>query len=136
MQLPVAPVSKTLYNLERHGKIGLVRAENGRSVVGFRLLATPEPVQAPLPSVLLEGLTAATLAELLSREILDADDAAEFLGIARNSLEYAAQRSRIAYVQYGAKKLFTRADLLDYRRRRGHGRNSRLGPAPHWVVKP
>ena len=82
------------------------------------------------------AFTAEDLAELLSRDILDAEDAAAFLGIARNSLEYAAQRSRIAYVQYGAKKLFTRADLLDDQRRRGRGRTSRLGPATHWVVKP
>lgn len=78
---------------------------------------------------------AAELAELLSKEILDAPDAARFLGIARNSIEYAAYRHRIPYVQYGAKKLFTKADLLDYSRNRGRGRDSKLEEAPVHVVK-
>lgn len=82
-----------------------------------------------------EELRAEALAELLSTEILDADDAARFLGIARNSIEYAAYRHRIPYVQYGAKKLFTREDLLDYNRNRGRGRESRLEAAPFYVVK-
>lgn len=139
LAVSVPPISKTLHNLEVHGKIQLVRGANGRSIVAFRLLELPEPKpDAPASRVdgmVTEELTARSLAQLLSRDILDADDAAAFLGIARNSLEYAAMRSRIAYVQYGSKKLFTRADLLDYQRRRGRGRNSRLGPAPHWVVK-
>jgi hypothetical protein len=140
LRVPVPSVSKTLHNLELHGKIALVRGPNGRSIVGFRLLAEPASAVATVPPVVAadapETLTSRTLAELLSRDILDAEDAVAFLGIARNSLEYAAMRSRISYVQYGSKKLFTRADLTDYQRRRGRGRNSRLGPAPHWVVKP
>lgn len=140
LRVPVPCVSKTLHNLELHGKIALVRGPNGRSIVGFRLLAPPvngiEPATASAGAPVDGDLTSRGLAELLSRDILDAEDAAAFLGIARNSLEYAAMRSRISYVQYGSKKLFTRADLLDYQRRRGRGRNSRLGPAPHWVVKP
>lgn len=75
------------------------------------------------------------LATLLSRDIFDAEDAARFLGIARNSVEYAAYRKRIPYVQYGAKKLFTRQDLLDYASNRGRGRESRLEDAPVHVVK-
>ena len=75
------------------------------------------------------------LAALLSKEILDAEDAAKFLGIARNSIEYAAYRHRIPYVQYGAKKLFTRADLMEYNSNRGRGRDSRLEDAPVHVVK-
>lgn len=75
------------------------------------------------------------LANLLSRDIFDAEDAARFLGIARNSIEYAAYRKRIPYVQYGAKKLFTRADLQEYMRNRGRGRDSRLEDAPVHVVK-
>jgi len=75
------------------------------------------------------------LAALLSKDIFDAEDAAKFLGIARNSIEYAAYRNRIPYVQYGAKKLFTRADLVDYRSNRGRGRESRLEDAPVHVVK-
>lgn len=66
------------------------------------------------------------LSELLARHIFDADDAADFLGIKRNSLEYAAYRKRIPYVQYGAKKLFTRQDLEEYAARRGKGRYSQL----------
>lgn len=75
------------------------------------------------------------LAALLSKDILDAEDAAEFLGIARNSIEYAAYRRRIPYVQYGAKKLFTRADLMDYASKRGRGRDSQLDEAAVHIVK-
>lgn len=75
------------------------------------------------------------LANLLSRDIFDAEDAARFLGIARNSIEYAAYRRRIPYVQYGAKKLFTRSDLMEYSQNRGRGRESRLEDATVHVVK-
>ncbi len=74
------------------------------------------------------------LAELLSAEIMDTADAAAFLGLAKNSVEYAAYRGRIAFVQYGAKKLFTRQDLMDYARNRGRGRESRLGAAESKTV--
>ena len=75
------------------------------------------------------------LADLLAKEIFDAEDAARFLGIERNSIEYAAYRKRIPFVQYGAKKLFTRADLIDYSRNRGRGRDSRLQDAEVLIVK-
>jgi hypothetical protein len=78
---------------------------------------------------------AADLAKLLSDQILDAEDAAKFLGLARNSIEYAAYRRRIPYVQYGAKKLFTKADLLEYNSKRGRGRESKLEDQPVLVVK-
>jgi hypothetical protein len=61
-------------------------------------------------------------------------DAAVFLGLAKNSIEYAAYRKRIPFVQYGAKKLFTRADLMDYARNRGRGRDSRLEAVEPLVV--
>ena len=76
------------------------------------------------------------LAAMLSKEVFDADDAAEYLGIERGSLEYAAYRKRIPYVQYGSKKLFTRMDLMDYRSKSGRGRESRLEPVEPIVVKP
>lgn len=82
-----------------------------------------------------EEFGAEQLADLLSKEIFDAEDAARFLGIARNSIEYAAYRRRIPYVAYGAKKLFTRQDLLDYASKRGRGRDSKLEEAPFFVVK-
>lgn len=75
------------------------------------------------------------LARQLSNDIFDAEDAARLLGIARNSIEYAAYRHRIPYVQYGAKKLFTKADLMDYNSKRGRGRESKLEEAPVFVVK-
>jgi len=56
--------------------------------------------------------------------------------VARNSIEYATYRHRIPYVQYGAKKLFARTDLVDYAANRGRGRDSKLQDAPHFVVKP
>jgi hypothetical protein len=80
------------------------------------------------------GIRAADLAKMLSGEVMDADDAARFLGIARNSLEYAAYRKRLPHVRYGAKKLFTRADLEDYAHNRGRGRDSRLQPIDPYVV--
>jgi hypothetical protein len=82
-----------------------------------------------------EPFRAAQLAELLATEILDAEDAAKFLGLARNSIEYAAYWKRIPYVQYGAKKLFCRADLLDYASNRGRGRDSKLEDVREIVVK-
>lgn len=78
---------------------------------------------------------AADLAALLGKEVYDVEDAAQFLRIARNSIEYAAYRGRIAHVQYGAKKLFARADLMDYASGRGRGRESTLEDAPVYVVK-
>lgn len=75
------------------------------------------------------------LAKQLSNDIFDASDAAKLLGIARNSIEYAAYRKRIPYVQYGAKKLFTRADLMDYASKRGRGRDSKLEDSPVFTVK-
>lgn len=78
---------------------------------------------------------AADLAALLSKEVCDAEDAAHFLGIARNSLEYACYRKRLAYVQYGAKKLFCRLDLMDYASKRGRGRESQLEDALAVIVK-
>jgi hypothetical protein len=73
-----------------------------------------------------QDIRAKDLAELLETQIFDAEGAARFLGLVRNSIEYAAYRKRIPFVQYGAKKLFTRADLEDYARNRGRGRDSRL----------
>jgi hypothetical protein len=74
------------------------------------------------------------LAKLLSTEIMDTADAAAFLGLAKGSIEYAAYRGRIAFVQYGAKKLFTRQDLMDYAANRGRGRESRLETVEPEVV--
>lgn len=85
---------------------------------------------------MVKELRAEDAAKLLATEILDAEDAARLLHIERNSIEYAAYRHRIPYVQYGAKKLFTRADLLDYASQRGRGRDSKLTEQPVFEVKP
>lgn len=90
------------------------------------MAATSQPASA---------FKARDLADLLSKEIFDAEDAAKFLGIARNSIEYAAYRKRIPWVGYGAKKLFTREDLLAYASGRGRGRESKLEDQPHYIVK-
>lgn len=74
----------------------------------------------------MKPFTAAELAYLLSTEVFDAEQAAEYLGIARNSIEYAAYRKRIAYVAWAGKKLFVRADLDAYVAQRGKGRGSHL----------
>ena len=82
----------------------------------------------------LSRLRAADLADVLATEVLDIEDGAVYLGIARNSLEYAAYRHRVAFVQYHAKKLFTKADLDDYARGRGRGRMSHLADQPSFIV--
>ena len=60
------------------------------------------------------------------RQIMDVEDAATYLGIQKVSLEAAAARRRIGYVQLGYKKLFTKDDLDEYRARAAKGRFSRL----------
>lgn len=81
-------------------------------------------------------MKAKELAKLLGSDIFDAEDAAEFLGIDRQSLETACIRHRIRYVQYGSKKFFARGDLKDYARNRGHAHNSNLVDVEPIVVKP
>lgn len=67
------------------------------------------------------------LARLLrNREIMDVQDAATYLGIEKVSLEAAAARRRIGYVQVGYKKLFTREDLDRYAELSARGRFSGL----------
>lgn len=67
------------------------------------------------------------LAELLRRrQFMDADDAATFLGIEKVSLEAAAIRRRIPFVQMGSKKLFGLEDLKDYKAKAARGRESGL----------
>jgi hypothetical protein len=81
-----------------------------------------------------QDIRAKELAELLETQVFDPEGAARFLGLARNSIEYAAYRKRIPFVQFGAKKLFTRADLMDYAANRGRGRESRLEAVAPYVV--
>lgn len=78
---------------------------------------------------------AAQLAHLLRTEVFDTEDAAKLLDIERGSLDYAAYRLRIAHVRLGAKKLFCRLDLEDYRAKRDRGAKSQLGRAPVYIVK-
>jgi excisionase family DNA binding protein len=61
-----------------------------------------------------------------NREIMDVEDAATYLGIKKVSLEAAAMRGRIGYVQIGYKKLFTKADCDDYLAKTAKGRFSQL----------
>lgn len=84
---------------------------------------------------LFERMDAAEWAEVFGRFVLDAQDAANYLGVERNSIEYAAYRGRIRYVHYGAKKLFAKADLDAYRDLRGRGRESRLTACRRFKVK-
>lgn len=85
----------------------------------------------------ISGLRAPDLAALLGLkgEILDSEDAAEFLGIQKNSLEYAMYRGRVPYVQYGPRRMLTKTDLIEYRQRRDRGRRSGLKDATSYVVK-
>ena len=67
------------------------------------------------------------LAKLLrTRQIMDVQDTATYLGIEKVSLEAAAARRRIGYVQVGYKKLFTKDDLDRYRAKADRGRFSEL----------
>lgn len=81
------------------------------------------------------GLRAPDLAALLGTEIMDSEDAAEFLGIRQNSLDYAMYRGRISYVQYGPRRMLTKQDLIDYKQKRDRGRRSSLTDATAYVVK-
>jgi len=78
---------------------------------------------------------AADLAELLTNEVFDTEDGAALLGVKKNSLDYAIYRGRIPAVQYGRRRLLTRADLEDYARKRGRGRDSKLRNEKKFVVK-
>jgi hypothetical protein len=66
------------------------------------------------------------IAAFLEGQVYDAEQAAAYLGIARNSIEYACYRGRIPFVGWQGKKLFARADLDDYAADRGTGRGSHL----------
>jgi hypothetical protein len=74
------------------------------------------------------------LAALMEREVFDTTGAAAFLDISPNSLQMASLRKRVAFVDFGRLRLYTRADLLDYARRRGTGRGSLLTSKPSYVV--
>ncbi len=84
------------------------------------------PDEAPMDDTRLAGLRAADLGKLLSTVVFDVDGAARYLSVARNSVEYAAYRKRIPFVQMHGKKLFCKADLDDYIANRGRGRDSKL----------
>lgn len=71
-------------------------------------------------------LRAEALADLLGDAIMDAEDAAAFLEIEKNSVDYAMFRGRLPYVQYGSRRLIARGDLEEYKRKRGRGRDSQL----------
>lgn len=77
------------------------------------------------------------LARLMrQREIMTVEDAATFLGIKKVSLEAAAARRRIGYVQVGYKKLFTKDDLILYAERAKKGRFSTLTDVEPEVIQP
>jgi len=80
------------------------------------------------------AMKAVDLAKLLRSDVYDLKRAADYLGLAPNSVEYAVYRGRLAAVQYGHKKLFTKDDLEDYRMKRGRGRGSMLEEARVIVV--
>lgn len=77
------------------------------------------------------------LARLMrAREIMTVEDAATYLGIKKVSLEQAAARRRIGYVQVGYKKLFTKDDLDAYGERAKKGRFSELVDVEPEVIAP
>ena len=59
-------------------------------------------------------LTAEGLAQLLETDLFTIDRAAEYLGIAPDSVEAAGARGRLPFVQLARKKLFIREELDDY----------------------
>ena len=85
-----------------------------------------DPEEARTDETLFAELRAADLGRLLSTVVFDVDGAARYLSVARNSVEYAAYRKRIPFVQMHGKKLFCKADLDDYIANRGRGRDSKL----------
>lgn len=82
------------------------------------------------------AMRAPELKALLEDDVLDVDQAANYLGVQPNSIEVAAHRNRIPFVHLRRVKLFTKADLDDYRERRAPGRASRLTFQPPIVINP
>lgn len=77
------------------------------------------------------------LARLMrQRQIMTVEDAATYLGIKKVSLETAAARRRIGYVQVGYKKLFTKDDLDLYAERSAKGRDSQLVDVAPEIIPP
>jgi hypothetical protein len=76
------------------------------------------------------------LAEVLGTHVFDLYDAARLLGIRPATLQYAAYRHRVSYVQYGAAKFFALGDLIEYGVGRGRGKASRLARKEYFIVKP
>lgn len=77
------------------------------------------------------------LARLLrQRQIMTVEDAATYLGIKKVSLETAAYRRRIGYVQVGYKKLFTKEDLDLYAQKAKVGRESLLEDVAPEIIPP
>jgi excisionase family DNA binding protein len=72
------------------------------------------------------AMKAADLAKLLREDVLDLQGAAEYLGLEKNSVEYAVYRGRLTAVQFANKKLFTKSDLRQYKMLRGRGKASQL----------
>lgn len=81
-----------------------------------------------------EPFDAVALVRLLEDDVFDREHAARFLGVTVASVEMAAWRQTLPSVLYKRLRLFTRCDLVDYKRRRGTGRASKLRPKPMWVV--
>lgn len=71
----------------------------------------------------MDRLDAAWLAGLFTDGVIyDLAGAADYLGIAKNSIERSVARGRISCVVLANKKLFTRADLDAYKLNLGHGK--------------
>jgi hypothetical protein len=89
---------------------------------------TDEPVAIGYPLTAAQA-DAEWLAGLFqSGYVYDIEGAAKYLGIARNSVEYAVVRGKLSCVLIPGKKLFARADLDSYIGARDKGRKSRLTP--------
>lgn len=71
---------------------------------------------------------------LEGEDVFEAHGAAALLGIAHSSLNAAAYRKRVSWVEYRGRRYYTRHDLVAYMRARGPRRESKLSPMPTYLV--
>lgn len=86
--------------------------------------------------IMVTELRADDIKRFLEEHTYDLEGAAKYLEVETNSVEVAAHRGRLPHVTVPSKKMFAKADLDEYRRRRAPGRASRLDYQPPFRIRP
>lgn len=129
------PIAALAAAAKAAGDAGLVGSlddepEPDEAVAAMAAANDPEPEMPDFdPSTPMEPLlwTAGDITALFtSGTVMDIYAAAEFLGVQRNSVEYAVIRGTLPCAEIRGKKLFGRGDLATYAAKRAPGRKSRL----------